>query len=109
MRTSHCRLEFVERSSFNFWSSWRQGVFLRSMAESQLKSTRRAPSCGHPIFVWDTHNHCFPCREKGKGQDLCFTAKEEDCFNYLQFTSEQRRKLMSKHKKKAKKMSISKK
>ena len=78
------------------------------MAESRLKSTRHAPSCGHPIFNWDTHNHCFPCSEKGKGQDICVIAKEEDCFNCLQFTSEQRRKLRFKHKKKPKEMPVSK-
>ena len=40
MRTTHCLLDFVERSSFNFWSSWRLRVFSLKyiMAESQLKS-----------------------------------------------------------------------
>ena len=82
--------------------------FLQSMAESQLKSTRRAPGCGHPIYDWDTHNHCFPCHEKGKGQDVCVTSKEEDCFNCLQFTTEQRKKLKAKTKKKAKEVPITK-
>ena len=82
--------------------------FLQSMAESQLKSTRLAPGCGHPIYDWDTHNLCFPCCEKGKGQDVCVTSKEEDCFNCLQFTSEQKRKLKAKTKTKAKEISITK-
>ena len=78
------------------------------MALNRPKNIRRAPGCGHPIFDWDTHNYCFPCHEKGEGQDVCVTAKEEDCFNCLQFTSEQKRKLRSKNKKKAKEMPISK-
>ena len=74
---------FSERSSFNFWSSWRLCVFLWKviMAESQLKSTKRASGCGHPLYNWDTHLFCYPCRDKGKGQDVCVTSKEEDCFN----------------------------
>ena len=70
------------------------------MAESQLKSTKRASGCGHPLYDWDTHLFCYPCRDKGKGQDVCVTSKEEDCFNCLQFTSEQKKKLRSKSKKK---------
>ena len=61
------------------------------MAESQLKSTKRASGCGHPLYDWDTHLFCYPCRDKGKGQDVCVTSKEEDCFNCLQFTSEQKK------------------
>ena len=86
MRTTHCRLDFVKRSSFNFWSSWRLRVF----------------GCGHPLYDWDSHLYCYPCRDKGKGQDVCVTMKEEDCFNCLQFTSQQKKKLRSKSKKKPK-------
>ena len=78
------------------------------MAESQLKSTKRASGCGHPLYDWDTHLFCYPCRDKGKGQDVCVTSKEEDCFNCLQFTSEQKKKLRSKSKKKSKDIIVSK-
>ena len=78
------------------------------MAESQLKSSKRASGCGHPIYYWDTHLFCYPCRDKGKGQDVCVTSKEEDCFNCLQFSSEQKRKLRSKSKKKSKDVVVSK-
>ena len=110
MHTTHCRLDFVERSSFNFWSSWRLHVFSLKfiMAESQLKSTKRASGCGHPLYDWDSHLYCYPCRDKGKGQDVCVTSKEEDCFNCLQFTSEQKKKLRSKSKKKPKDTVVSK-
>ena len=84
MCITHCRLDFVERSSFNFSA--------KIMAESQLKSSKCAPGCGPPIYDWDTHLFCYPCRDKGKGQDVCVTSKEEDCFNCLQFTSEQKNK-----------------
>ena len=110
MRTTHCRLDFVERSSFNFWSSWRLRVFSLKfiMGESQLKSTKRASGCGHPLYDWDSHLYCYPCRDKGEGQDVCVTLKEEDCFNCLQFTSEQKKKLRSKLKKKPKDTVVSK-
>ena len=110
MHTTHCRLDFVERSSFNFWSSWRLRIFSLKfiMAESQLKSTKRASGCGHPLYDWDSHLYCYPCRDKGKGQDVCVTLKEEDCFNCLQFTSEQKKKLRSKSKKKPKHTVVSK-
>ena len=78
------------------------------MAESQLKSTKRASGCGHPLYDWDSHLFCYPCRDKGKGQDVCVTSKEEDCFNCLQFTSEQKKKLRSKSKKKTKDIVVSK-
>ena len=78
------------------------------MAESQLKSTKRASGCGHPLYGWDTHLFCYPCRDKGKGQDVCVTSKEEDCFNCLQFTSEQKKELRSKSKKKSKDIIVSK-
>ena len=51
----------------------------------------------------------FSVRDKGKGQDVCVTSKEEDCFNCLQFTSEQKKKLRSKSKKKPKDTVVSKK
>ena len=78
------------------------------MAKSQLKSTKSASGCGHPLYDWDTHLFCYPCRDKGKGQDVCVTSKEEDCFNCLQFTSEQKKKLRSKSKKKSKDIIVSK-
>ena len=102
MCTTHCWLDFVKTSSFNFWSSWRLRVFYEDLAESQLKSSKCASGCGHPIYDWDTHLFCYPCRDKGKGQDVCVTSKEEGCFNCLQFTSDQKRKLKSKSKKKVK-------
>ena len=110
MRTTHCRLDFVERSSFNFWSSWRLRVFSLKyiLAESQLKSTKHTSGCGHPLYDSDSHLFCYPCRDKGKGQDVCVTSKEEDCFNCLQFTSEQKKKLQSKSKKKPKDIVVSK-
>ena len=54
---------------------------------------------------------CISCREKNKGDDVCVTSKEEDCFVCLQFTSELRKKLKAKKsyvKKKSSKESISK-
>ena len=75
------------------------------MAESQLKSTKRASGCGHPLYDWDTHLFCYPSRDKGKGQDVCVTAKEQDCFNCLQF---KKKKLRSKCKKKTKDIVVSK-
>ena len=81
-------------------------ISTKIMAEFQLKSSKRAPGCGHPMFDWDTQHFCYPCREKGKLQDVCITSKEEDCFNCLQFTSDQKRKLRSK--KKAKEVVVSK-
>ena len=51
---------------------------------------------------------CYPCRDKGKDQDVCVTSKKEDCFNCLQFTSYQKRKLRSKSKKKVKDVVVSK-
>ena len=53
------------------------------MADSQVKNSKelkRAPGCGHPLFDWDCHQFCFPCREKGRGNDVCVKNKEEDCF-----------------------------
>ena len=83
-------------------------ISAKIMAESRLKSSKRASGCGHPIYDWDTHLFCYPCRDKGKGQDVCVTSKEEDCFNCLQFTSEQKKKLRSKSKKKSKEVVVSK-
>ena len=83
-------------------------ISTKIMAESQLKSSKRALGCGHPTYDWDTHLFCYPCRDKGKGQDVCVTSNEEDCFNCLQFTSDQKRKLRSKSKKKVKDVVVSK-
>ena len=45
---------------------------------------------------------CFPCREKGRGSDVCVKSKEEDCFICLQFSEEQKRKLAHRTKRKEK-------
>ena len=44
----------------------------------------------------------FPCREKGRGSDVCVKSKEEDCFICLQFSEEQKRKLAHRAKRKEK-------
>ena len=72
------------------------------MAESTKSTTKRAEGCGHPIFDWDSHKYCFPCRDKGKGEDICATQPQEDCYTCISFTTEQKRKLVSKNKKKEK-------
>ena len=75
------------------------------MADSQVKNSKelkRAPGCGHPLFDWDCHQFCFPCREKGRGNDVCVKNKEEDCFICLQFSEDQKRKLVHKSKRKEK-------
>ena len=58
-------------------------TFSTKMAKSQLKSTRFAPGCGHPIFDWDTHNHCFPCHKNWTDQSsvhetASFSSKKRD-------------------------------
>ena len=75
------------------------------MADAQVKNSKelkRAPGCGHPLFDWDCHQFCFPCREKGRGSEVCVKSKEEDCFMCLQFSEEQKRKLAHKTKRKEK-------
>ena len=75
------------------------------MADAQVKTSRelkRAPGCGHPLFDWDCHQFCFPCREKGRGYDVCVKSKQEDCFICLQFSEDQKRKLVHKNKRKEK-------
>ena len=75
------------------------------MADAQVKNLRelkRAPGCGHPLFDWDCHQFCFPCREKGCGNDVCVKSKEEGCFICLQFSEDQKRKLVHKNKRKEK-------
>ena len=83
------------------------------MAEGQIKSKgqKLAVGCHHTAYEWDHHRFCVSCREKNKGDDVCVTSKEEDCFVCLQFTAEQRKKLKAKkayEKKKISKEAISK-
>ena len=83
------------------------------MAEGQIKNKgqKLAVGCRYTAFEWDHHHFCVSCREKNKGNDVCVTSKEEDCFVCLQFTAEQRKKLKAKkayEKKKNTKESISK-
>ena len=84
-----------------------------TMAEGQIKSKgqKLAVGCHHTAYEWDHHCFCVSCREKNKGDDVCVTSKEEDCFVCLQFTAEQRKKLKAKkayEKKKISKEAISK-
>ena len=83
------------------------------MAEGQIKSKgqKLASGCRHTVFEWDHHHFCISCREKNKGDDVCVTLKEEECFICLQFTPEQKKRLKAKkvyEKKKSSKESISK-
>ena len=83
------------------------------MAEGQIKSKgqKLAARCRHTSFEWDHHRFCLYCREKNKGDDVCVTSKEEDCFVCLQFTADQKKKLQARkayEKKKSTKETISK-
>ena len=83
------------------------------MAEGQIKSKgqKLAAGCRHTSFEWDHHRFCLSCREKNKGDDVCVTSKEEDCFVCLQFTADQKKKLKARkayEKKKSTKETISK-
>ena len=76
-----------------------------TISDAQVKNSKElkhAPGCGHPLFDWDCHQFCFPCREKGHGTDVCVKAKDKDCFICLQFSEDQRRKLAHKSKRKEK-------
>ena len=82
------------------------------MAEGQIniKGQKLAVGCRHTAFEWDHHRFCISYREKNKGDDVCVTSKEEDCFVCL-LTAEQRKKLKAKmtyKKKNSSKESISK-
>ena len=77
-------------------------------AESQLKSPNMLQGVVIQFMTGIPTFFCYPCRDKGKGQDVCVTSKEEDCFNCLPFSSEQKRKLRSKFKKKSKDVVVSK-
>ena len=68
----------------------------RCPSEKLKKNLKHALGCGHPLFDWDCHQYCFPCREKGGGVDIGVKSKEDDCYNCLQFTAEQKHKLRSK-------------
>ena len=83
------------------------------MAEGQIKSKgqKLAAGCRHTSFEWDHHRFCLSCREKNKGDDVCVTSKEEDCFVCLQFTADQQKKHKARkayEKKKSTKETISK-
>ena len=32
---------------------------------------QRRGKCGHVMANFDTHSHCAPCRDKGKGKEPC--------------------------------------
>ena len=68
------------------------------MAESQIKSKGQkiAAGCRHFTAEWDSHHYCWACRDKKKGDDVCVTSKEEDCYICLQFSSDQKKKLKAK-------------
>ena len=95
------------KASLQFWSSGSKlhlftllysfGNF-EEMAESQIKSKGQkiAAGCRHFTSDWDSHHYCWTCRDKKKGDDVCVTSKEEDCYICLQFSSEQRKKLKAK-------------
>ena len=54
----------------------------RKMAESQMKSKGQkiASGCRHFTSEWDSHHFCRSCRDKKKGDDVCVTSNEEDCY-----------------------------
>ena len=85
-----------EQTSFVYFA-----VFVwkfEEMAESQIKTKgqRIASGCRHFTAEWDSHHFCWACRDKKKGDDVCVTSKEEDCYICLQFSSEQKKKLKAK-------------
>ena len=67
------------------------------MAESQIKSKGQkiASGCRHFTAEWDSHHFSWACRDK-KGDDVCVTSKEEDCYICLQFSSDQKKKMKAK-------------
>ena len=73
-------------------------VNFEEMAESQKKSKGQkiAAGCRHFTAKWDSHHYCWACREKKKGDDVCVTSKEEDCYICLQFSSDQKKKQKAK-------------
>ena len=106
-------------ASVQFWSSGSKYCkqFFRlanlTMAKGQIKSKgqRLASGCRYTAFEWDHHQCCLSCREKNKGDDICVTSNEKDCFICLQFIQVQKKKLKAKKmytKKKSSKESISK-
>ena len=68
------------------------------MAESQIKSKGQkiAAGCRHFTAEWDSHHYYWACKDKKKGDDVCVTSKEEDCYICLQFSSDQKKKLKAK-------------
>ena len=112
-------LEEPQEASLLFWSSGsehhKQILFTTNstMAEGQIKNKGQkvAVGCRHTVFERDHHCFCVSCREKNKGDEVCVTSKQDDCFVCLQFTAEQRKNLKAKkayEKKKSSKESISK-
>ena len=69
------------------------------MPESQIKfkGQKIASRCRHFTSEWDSHHNCWLCRDTKKGDDVCVTSKEEDCYICLQFSPEdQKKKLKAK-------------
>ena len=98
-------LVIVNKSCFLRILLWQKGRL-------KVRGQKLAVGCHHTAYEWDHHHFCVSCREKNKGDDVCVTSKEEDCFVCLQFTAEQRKKLKAKkayEKKKISKEAISKK
>ena len=72
--------------------------YRRKIAESQIKSKGQKIASGCHQFTsdWDSHHYCWSYRDKKKGDDVCVTSKEADCYICLQFSWEQRKKLKAK-------------
>ena len=67
------------------------------MAEIPVrKGQKQASDCRHFMVDWEPHHYCPSCRDKGKGDGVCVTEKQENCYLCLQFTPEQVKKLNAK-------------
>ena len=60
------------------------------------KGQKQASGCRHFMANWHLHHYCPSCRDKGKGDDVCVTEKQENCYICLQFTPDQVKKLKAK-------------
>ena len=77
---------------FNFG---RQGAnFVCFHCRTRLEKSKAG--CRHFTSEWDSHHFCWSCRDKKKGDYVCVTSKEEDCYKCLQFSSDQKKKLKGK-------------
>ena len=65
-------------------------------AKLSPKGQKIASGCRHFTSESDSHHFCWSCRDKRKGDDVCVTSKEEDCYICLQFSSDQKKKLKAK-------------